>query len=296
MKEFLCHYNAFREDLDRQKPSDPNISIDSLKYESHFKDSMTWLMTEAKNHTSVDTFAKMLHLTNDDKGLARLKATLATYLVIAQAMYGTDLRYDGFLATILQHERFRSPLIPDHIRIATWNYDLQLEKAFYRYSQNTQGVFQAITSNPHVIRVNGLAGLEWPGTFSKYTETALRPFSIETVLISLEMYSVFVTDIGRPFFNIQFAWEQDPVIFQRNIAPAIEDTTILIDIGYSFPFFNRDVDRILLNCMIKLKKIYIQVLRPEHDAIKSRLQSIISVLPEVQYIYDEKRFFIPYEL
>ena len=304
IKQFLSRYKAFRQDLGRQKPSDPNIPMDSLKYEQHFKESMTWLMKEAKNHTSVDTFAKMLYLTNNYNGLTRLKATLATYLVMAQAMYGTDLRYDGFLATILQHTgtRLGPPFIPDHIRIATWNYDLQLEKAFYRYSQNTDGnkrneiLLKTITFNPHIKRVNGLAGLSPPGTFSKYTEAALRPFGIETVLIALEMYSIFETDNTRVFFDIQFAWEQTPEIFKRNITPAIEDTTILIDIGYSFPFFNRDVDRILLTCMSKLKKIYIQVLKPEHDVIKNRLQSIVSVLPEVVYIYDEKRFFIPYEL
>jgi hypothetical protein len=55
MEKFLSDYDKFRADIDKQKPSDPKISTDPLKYEAHFKESMTWLMTEAKNHTSVDT-------------------------------------------------------------------------------------------------------------------------------------------------------------------------------------------------------------------------------------------------
>ncbi len=305
MEKFLSDYDAFREDLDRQKPSNPNISTDSLKYEQKFKESMAWLIKEVKQHTSVDTFAKMLYLTNDYEDLARLKATLDAYLVMAQAKYGTDLRYDSFLATILQQPPRGvdgAPFIPNHIRIVTWNYDLQLEKAFYRYSRNADGntrtrrVYDAITNNPHIKRVNGLAGLSELEHFDKRTKAALRPFDIETVLTALEIYSVFGTGKGRFFCNIEFAWEKDPEKFKSDIASAIEDATILIDIGYSFPFFNREIDRCLLACMGKLKKIYIQVLEPEHDAIKERLQSIMGKLPEVKNVYDKKRFHIPYEL
>ena len=303
MEKFLSDYDKFRADIDKQKPSDPKISIDPLKYEANFKESMTWLMTEVKNHTSVDTFAKTLYLTNNINGLGRLKATLATYLVMAQAMYGADLRYDGFLATILQrgHMGIGPPSIPSHITIVSWNYDLQLEKAFYRYSKNEDGnqrnriLVNAITFNQHIKRINGVAGLSM-GQFSKCTMAALQPFSIDTVLIALDRYSAFKANAGEFFFDIQFAWERTPEEIKKDIAPAIEDTTILIVIGYFFPYFNREVDRIMLKCMSKLKKIYIQVLKPEHDEIKDRLQSILNVLPEVQNVFDEKRFKIPYEL
>jgi hypothetical protein len=311
MEEFLSFYNEFRAEHDRQNPSDPNISANFLKYESDFKDSMNWLMTEAKNHTSIDTFAKMLHLTNDYNGLARLKATLATYLVMAQAKYGTDLRYDGFLATILHPGPpmgIGLPLIPDNIRIVTWNYDIQLEKGFYQYLQNKEEkarkftIYHNITKNRHIKRINGLAWvptLNYPKSH-EYAEAALRPFSIDTVFIALERYFNFKANTAAFHLDIQFAWElmSDLELFKGTVAPAIKDTTILIDIGYSFPFFNREIDRILLNCMSNLKKIYIQVKKPDHDAIKERLQSIAGNLSKVEFkdIYDEKRFHIPYEL
>jgi len=305
MDQFLSDYNKFREDVNRQKPSDPKISTEPLKYEEHFKQSMTWLMTEAKNHVSVDTFAKMLYLTNDFNGLNRLKATLATYLVMAQAMHGTDLRYDGFFATILQYSgSIGTPVIPDHIRIITWNYDIQLEKGFYRYLKNVKEdtrkfqLYNTFNRNPHIKRINGLAWVPMP-TYPKrdqYAEAALRPLSIDTVLIALERYSTFKANAAEFHFDIQFAWEQDREQFESSMTPAIKDTTILIDIGYSFPFFDREIDRILLNCMSNLKKIYIQVKKPDHDEIKDRLQSILSPLPKVEYVFDEKRFKIPYEL
>jgi hypothetical protein len=266
-------------------------------------------MTEAKNHTSVDTFAKMLYLTNDIPGLNRLKATLATYLVMAQAKYGTDLRYDAFLATILRSGPpmgIGPPVIPDNIRIVTWNYDIQLEKGFYRYLQNEQEdtrkftIYNTITKNPHIKRINGLAWVPMPNYPKRhnYAEAALRPFNIDTVLIALERYSTFEANTGEFHFDIQFAWERAPEEINKDIAPAIKDTTILIDIGYFLPFFNREVDRILLNCMANLKKIYIQVKKPDHEGVKERLQSIAGNLSKVEFkdIYDEKRSHIPYEL
>jgi hypothetical protein len=170
MGKFLSDYDKFREDVDKQKPSDPKISTDPLKYEAHFKDSMRWLMKEAGKHKSVDIFAKELLLTNNYNGLARLKATLATYLVMAQAMYNSDLRYESFLTTILRRTimGIGPPVIPDHIRIITWNYDIQLEKVFYRYLQNRDEnaqktiLLDTITKNPHIKRINGLAWIPLP--------------------------------------------------------------------------------------------------------------------------------------
>lgn len=66
-------------------------------------------------------------------------------------------------------------------------------------------------------------------------------------------------------------------------------------IGYSFPFFNRETDRNILNRMPKLKTVYIQDKNP--SAVK---QAIEAVLPdrEVNIIPIDNcdQFYLPKEL
>ena len=54
------------------------------------------------------------------------------------------------------------------------------------------------------------------------------------------------------------------IIYDSNIdvikkyATSIEDADILVVIGYTFPFFNREIDRMIFSQMECLQKIYIQ--------------------------------------
>jgi len=70
----------------------------------------------------------------------------------------------------------------------------------------------------------------------------------------------------------------------------------LVIIGYSFPFFNREVDRTLFDSMINLKKIYYQ----DINAIKliDRLQAVQQRINAKQIIpiTETGQFFLPYEL
>jgi|SRR6187402_223846 len=97
--------------------------------------------------------------------------------------------------------------------------------------------------------------------------------------------------------NINFAWYRDRELLGK-IVETYNETEVLVVIGYSFPFFNRDVDREIIRSMSKLRKIYIQDCNPEN--IKSRF---LSILPDweknnVQIIpvNDVTEFFLPPEL
>ena len=170
-----------------------------------------------------------------------------------------------------------------------------MEKAYYAYSQDMEGIYQQVSRK--VERINGQAGSTPRGHFTKYIQAAIRGFSIETVLIALEMYSLYAKDANRYIDDIQFSWENDSAIFERNITPVVDKTTILIDIGYSFPYFNHDIDRIILRNMPNLRRIYVQVLKPEHEIVKTRILALTNnKVRDIQVEDDDKRFFIPYEL
>lgn len=97
--------------------------------------------------------------------------------------------------------------------------------------------------------------------------------------------------------NLNFAWYHDWELVNK-IIENYNETDILVVVGYSFPFFNREVDRKIIRAMINLKKIYIQDCVPEN--IKSRS---LSILPdwrerkiEIISVDDVSEFFLPPEL
>jgi hypothetical protein len=104
-----------------------------------------------------------------------------------------------------------------------------------------------------------------------------------------------------------FSWEQNPAFSFRykEVNKTMEfalkiakETNILVVIGYSFPFFNRETDRHLINNM-KLRKVYIQDVPNRVNDIVSifrssfaRIQNEVSITP-INYV---NSFFLPPEL
>ena len=82
----------------------------------------------------------------------------------------------------------------------------------------------------------------------------------------------------------------------RCIDNIIKRTDVLVIIGYTFPFFNRDTDRKILQYIKPNTKIYIQDLNPER--IKQSLTAVLPNFPEEQIFLkkDVDQFFLPPEL
>ena len=78
----------------------------------------------------------------------------------------------------------------------------------------------------------------------------------------------------------------------------VQEATALVVIGYSFPYFNRKIDRLIFENMPHLKKIYIQDKYPE------RIQQYITpVIPAdklagitIVRLDDVEQFYLPPEL
>jgi len=70
----------------------------------------------------------------------------------------------------------------------------------------------------------------------------------------------------------------------------------LIVIGYSFPFFNREIDRKIIGNMEELEKVYFQA--PDAETIKERFQAIRDDIDEKLLVTkkDIGQFLIPNEL
>lgn len=99
--------------------------------------------------------------------------------------------------------------------------------------------------------------------------------------------------------ELSYAWEHDGENeLLQTILKRVEDTEVLVVIGYSFPYVNRRIDRYIFNSMKSLKKIHIQ--DTNANAIKDRITAIFEFLqkplPEIHTHEDIGQFIIPNEL
>lgn len=280
------------------------------------KDSLlkdiAWLRDETRRHATIDTFAKKLYLTNKSDEYQKLKLILSFFFVIEQLVGKADSRYDTFLASILD-KRLE---IPDNIKILTWNYDRQFEFVYREYAEDRYisatnssrlGVFdfrknEILSNKWSIYKINGTADLDVPLQYALSGEQSLGGKALDCIL---EQYIKSIYPYGMFANNsrLYFAWENQDwtkELFTK-VSQDIQDANILIVIGYTFPFFNRETDRFLFKNMPKLKKIYIQ--DPNAEQLKQNIQPVLSSEQNVAGLGNHittitncSQFFLPPEL
>ena len=260
-----------------------------------------WMQDKSTQHATIDTFAKKLYLKGDDE-YGRLKFFLSSFFIVEQHIHPYDKRYDAFLASILNSDMN----IPDDIFVMTWNYDVQLDIAYRDYQECGLPMCVPpetgdVNKKARVFKINGSANyycrnkidscIYLKGDDSVLLDIILSQLSLTT---KRGKYSDGTTDL-------LFAWEKNKFDELSNLLyDKISDARVLVIIGYTFPFFNREVDREILGKMSILEKIYIQ--DPKADKI---MVSLKSILPEEKYkslvstedlIFETSNFFLPPEL
>ena len=265
-----------------------------------FKESIYWLIDIAEKHASIDTYAKKLFIKNDDKALRdlhKLKATLSCYLLLEQSLTMTDKRYDNFFASILTRDAFGIPKLPKDVNIITWNYDTQLEKSYEGFCTIPETVFEKFTQRKNIIRLNGSCSYPYKieTRYLGHTE-----FSISFLESVIQLYDNFM-NISEPIVrpDISFAWEKNDI--EDKVIETLKETTTLVIIGYSLPYFNREVDKMLIHAMHPtLVKIFIQVQEKEYEGHKERYLTFYDDISMKKFIEDKIKmvpgtdlFYIP---
>lgn len=281
-----------------------------------YVEDLKWLMNASRDHAIVDTLAKKLAVTNKRNDLYKLKNVLSAFLSIEQYRHKIDPRYDAFLASLL----ISSNRMPDNIRILSWNYDTQIEMAYQFYcnesniinAQSSLGVYQKFNDNWRAADYSGGFGIfKVNGSSFLYERNEARSISAYITHNSLNIFQAikeacinYIHFKQQPLLYIHglsFAWEPERENSNNIIEISkkhIVDADILVVIGYSFPFFNRSIDRQLLGVegMPSLKKIYFQA--PNANEVIESFSSIRNDIPESNMIprFGCKQFFLPYEL
>jgi hypothetical protein len=259
--------------------ADEVVKISPTEEALEYVADLEWLMKFSEKHASVDTFAKKLALTGKRADLFKLKNVLSAFLLIEQLRNPIDPRYDSFFASLLK-SKFD---MPKNIRILSWNYDMQFEMA-YRYfsddsniynAQATLGVYPKHADNWRakegknnfaIFKINGSSMIysNDNAKLLKVYSNGDQPQSVDSIFEICSSYCLFKKQPNKFEHGLSFAWEPENANSERNLLSIAKnhtsDTEVLVVIGYSFPFFNREIDRALFSKeqMPNLKKVYIQ--------------------------------------
>jgi hypothetical protein len=264
------------------------------------QESIYWLRNIAERHASIDTYAKKLFIKNDNealKDLHKLKSTLSCYLLLEQSLEMTDKRYDNFFASILTRDAFGIPKLPKDVNIITWNYDTQLEKSYEGFCTIPETVFEKFTQSKNIIRLNGSCSYPYKIETRYLGHTELSISFLESVIQLYDQFMNISVPIIRP--DISFAWEKSDI--ENKIIETLKGTTTLVIIGYSLPYFNREIDKMIIHAMHPtLVKIFIQVQEKEYQGHKERYLTFYDDIAMKKFIEDKIKmvpgtdlFYIP---
>ena len=269
-------------------------------------------------YPTIDTLAKQLYVTNrpffasskevltyDD-----LKRYLSTALLMMQDEKKRDLRYDGFIASLIDKERHLPPMT-----ILSWNYDVQFEMAFSGYYTVERyipslwkelNVFNKMyptdfnVSNPFaMMKLNGTALFknsylkDWDVNGQKVHRIADCFYGGE----NLTPYQYGLGYMNGENFEglLSYAWEDvNLTLLQKNIEMRTFDTRELVVIGYSFPYVNNEVDTFILQNMSKLDKVVVQ--DQNFEDVKERIEGILEPTKRSVRIEPKRsvqQFYIP---
>jgi len=299
-KELQPPVEGYYSDIDVSGLAEP-IS----EYYKKMINSLHWLYKASIKHSSIDTFAKKLFLIGDNPCLAELKIGLSLFFAYEQINNLPDPRYDSFFASILDH----SLKLPERVKILTWNYDSQIEISYSGFSGQEDialcskqlGVYTKSDNNPpgtpSVFKINGTTAFRpRKENYHKLFLTKRRE------RIDLELSQTFTRDYAEAACApseqlLSFAWE--PEVANNllvKINESVKETDVLVIIGYSFPYFNREIDRQIIVSMYQLKKVYIQY--PYASDILERFESVKPNLTGLKLVpvIHTKQFLLPNEL
>jgi hypothetical protein len=297
-----------------------------LIVDSSYKDFITdlvfdlhWLADNAAKFGTPDTFAKFLYL-QDRQSLPRLKNTLSFYFTVEQFINNKiDDRALIFLTTVIQ----RNNIFPTNIKILNWNYDFQIQLAAEVFKkEGFHPGFVSVHSPPLIgyypplgsefivnneinvkdiamVHLNGIAGFY----FSEHGGHILNLFLNQKPKDINEIIEKIIVDSDKKHNLLTFAWENetDSAYYLRNrieqAKALIAETDILVIIGYSFPFFNRTIDKKVFDSLKdcgKLIKIYYQDPYRTGEFLKKQFE--LSQDIEVIHISETDNYYVPHEL
>lgn len=272
-----------------------DLPLDQKGVEEQFLKQVEFVLGKLANNYTVDEYAKQLYEKETWDEYRMLKAILVTFFIYEQ-WTETDPRYEQFISSVsIGQKKF-----PENLNILSWNYDFQFEKAYKNFT-NTDLLEERLEDVIDFIplyKLNGTAGFIDQDTKRRF----FHNYQSQSQYKMKYLLSIYCTIIAGNYVTslLSFSWEAPTNLETEDILQSAEDSIAyseaLVVIGYSFPYFNMEVDCRMFKAMNQLKKIYIQ--DGNFQAVK---ESLYHILPkrnnvDISHISDLSKFYLAKEL
>lgn len=295
-----------------------NINTNVKNNLLQFNEDILYYYNETISFRSIDTYAKYLYITDNEKKVQykKFKVFLSVYFVLFQDLFFNftqqkfskiDNRYKDLLINLMSTQ-----IIPDNVKVLTWNYDFQFQIALNSFFDSTKNKVETFYSEhkkgfdynneTFLYNLNGIANNFVDESFyynNKIGETHnyyQYYYCIENIL------KLYIQNPIQILDSIKYAWEnKDFDNFTNDIQEHLSETTHLVIIGYSFPFTNRHLDKKLINSLSirSIKEITFQNIIDLND--KESLfdffntQTKNTFLKNYKFINNTETFYIPFD-
>ncbi len=308
-----------------RKPYDfDKIKIETLPPERVVFRNISFFGQKALEYGSIDTYAKKLWLNQPHNNieLDLLKSSVNHFFTIWQkvdrelwkkgsalpsGLYtDIDSRYITLLASILE-KNSNGPYLPSNINFITWNYDLQIEYAFSKFllSKNWSEIEKRLHFLPtpdsegprlQICHLNGLSGYYLSSNKHRRILGSDDSMSFDALINTLTELNQSDSRGEKDLSGvINYAWEEDNPFVTRVRNDAIhilEQTDVLVIIGYSFPPFNRASDRMLFKNLGEGCRIVNQCPGAKKEIFKSVLGERFNP-DNVELVEEVDKFHLP---
>lgn len=247
-----------------------------------------------------------------------------------------DSRYDQFFASLLKRgTKGGFPVLPSNLNILSWNYDIQIEMALQQFSafekmgdlRNHYGIYpnaekenlnRDINNPGNIIKINGVCDLfaydQSDKSVSQLDHLDSNLYSVEGNKVLYSFLKILKTLLpenlshkerarGCQKNSISFAWESKSPFSPGNASmlkraqEIVEKSDFIVIIGYSFPTFNREIDRALFSKLYHPDtELFCQDRLEKGDQISKAiigLQPFRKAQPPIKTISDLSQFYIP---
>ncbi|MFO0452138.1 MAG: hypothetical protein ACK52I_26385 [Pseudomonadota bacterium] len=255
-----------------------------------------------KSSASIDTHAKILSDSREFAALEDLKQKLVLYFSLLEVAGGVDNRYENFFAGISHYG-----VMPQNMSILSWNYDLQIETAMSRFLKSSSFVdirkslgfvdfSNASSFAPNefnLVKLNGSACFHIHTGNEHATPIPLNVSDQNQGLIDVCMNYYKLKDIHQAT-NLRFAWEDTSKEFMSVLIEKLERVHTLVVIGYSFPSFNRSIDKRIL---AKLNPFKVILQYPKLTGAELFVREVLKGNSKLEVVPDNdvEQFHIPFD-
>ena len=310
MKDMVEILKTYKNQLsDKSWESDiensPNEILDEFIFDFEI------LISDSEKNNTIDEYASELFEERDKKQYDELKRILSVYITLQQYSSNVDKRYKGFISKLKENERTLNP----KVKIMSWNYDTQMELAYshyYKYNGwydakrnllvNQKYVSKEINKELFTLtKVNGTANILQNALRSRtidYCSTNESGLNNKVVDEILRNYYYSKNQTNKYWCGLSFAWEEfDDDNFLDDIKDIFKNATHLVIIGYSFPDYNKKLDKQIIGNVSGLKEVIIQVGTNDFSSVEFRIKKYLPKDFEGEIIsMSPDQFYVPLEL